>query len=90
VYQSILLAPIGARNEAGGCGVDGLERPGRGEVVGTIVESHNQARSRSAEDGLSTIAVLSELEGRRFQVDARATQHCDKLSDEVGGDSMRP
>ena len=90
VYQSILLAPIGASDEAGGCGADGLERPGRREVVGTIVEPHNQARSRSAEDGLSTIAVLGELEGRRFQVYARATQHCDKFSDEVGGDSTRP
>jgi hypothetical protein len=90
VYRSILLPPVGASNEAGGCGADGLERPGRCEVIGTLVEPHNQASSRSAEDGLSAIAVLGQLEGGRFQVEARATQHRDKLSDEVRGDSTRP
>jgi hypothetical protein len=81
VYESILLARLGVGNEARGCGADGLERPGRCEVVGTLVEPHNQSSSRSAEDAVSTIAVLGELEGCRFQVDARATQHCDKLGD---------
>jgi hypothetical protein len=80
---------MGAGNEARGCGVDGLQRARGGEVVGTILEPHNQASSRSVEDDASAIAVLGELEGCWFQVDARATQHCDKLGDEVGVDSTR-
>jgi len=76
-------------NEARGCGVHGLQRARGGEVVGTMLEPHHQASSRSVEDDASTIAVLGELEGCWFQVDAWATQHCDKLGDEVGVDSTR-
>jgi hypothetical protein len=89
VEESILLARMGVGNEARGCGVDGLQRARGGEVVGTILEPHHQASSRSFEDDASTIAVVGELEGCWFQVDARATQHCDKLGDEVGVDSTR-
>jgi hypothetical protein len=89
VEDSILLARKGAGNEARRCGRDGLQRSCGGEVVGTIAEPHNQASSRSVEDDASTIAVLGELEGCWFQVDARPTQHCDKLGDEVGVDSTR-
>ena len=89
VEESILLARMGVGNEARGCGVDGLQRARGGEVVGTILEPHNQASSRSVEDDASTIAVVGELEGWWFQVDARATQHYDELGDEVGGDSTR-
>jgi hypothetical protein len=89
VEDSILLARMRVGNEARGCGVDGLQRARGGEVVGTILEPHHQASSRSFEDDASTIAVVGELEDCRFQVDARATQHCDKLGDEVGVDSTR-
>jgi hypothetical protein len=89
VEESILLARMGVGNEARRCGVDGLQRAGGGEVVGTLVEPHNQASSRSVEDDASAIAVLGELERCWFEVDARATQHYDKLGDEVGGDSTR-
>jgi len=76
-------------NEARGCRVDGLQRSRGGEIVGTILEPHNQAGSRSVEDDASTIAVLGELEGCWFEVDAQATQHSDKLGDEAGVDSTR-
>jgi hypothetical protein len=76
-------------NEARGYRVERLQRSRGGEVVGTILEPHNQAGSRSVEDDASTIAVLGELEGCWFQVDARTTQHSDKLGDEVGVDSTR-
>jgi hypothetical protein len=89
VEDSILLARMRVGNEARGCGVDGLQRARGGEVVGTILEPHHQASSRSFEDDASTIAVVGELEGCWFQVDAWATQHCDKLGDEVGVDSTR-
>jgi hypothetical protein len=89
VEESILLARMGVGNEARRCGVDGLQRARGGEVVGTILEPHNQASARSVEDDASTIAVLGKLEGCWLQVDARATQHCDKLGDEVGVDSTR-
>jgi hypothetical protein len=89
VLDSILLARMGVGNEARGRGVEGLQRAGGGEVVGTILEPHHQAGSRSVEDDAGTIAVLGELEGGWFQVDARATQHYDKLGDEVGGDFTR-
>jgi hypothetical protein len=89
VEDSILLARMRVGNEARGCGVDGLQRSRGGEVVGTILEPHHQASSRPVEDDASIIAVAGELEGRWFQADARATQHCDKLGDEVGVDSTR-
>jgi hypothetical protein len=89
VEESILLARMGVGNEARGCGVDGLQRARGGEVVGTILEPHHQASSRSVEDDATTIAVVGELEGCWFQVDARATQHYDKFGDEVGVDSTR-
>ena len=89
VEDSILLTGMGVGNEARGCGVDGLQGARGGEVVGTILEPHHQAGSRLFEEDASTIAVLGELEGGWFQVDARSTQHCDKLGDEVGGDSTR-
>jgi hypothetical protein len=54
-----------------------------------MLEPHNQAGSRSVEDDASTIAVLGELEGCWFEVDARTTQHSDKLGDEAGVDSTR-
>jgi hypothetical protein len=76
-------------NEARGCRGDGLQRARGGEVVGTIPEPLNQAGSRSVEDDASAIAVVGELEGCWFEVDARAAQHCDKLGDEVGVDSTR-
>jgi hypothetical protein len=76
-------------NEARRCRVDGLQRSRGGEVVGTILEPHNQSGSRSVEDDASTIAVLGELEGCWFQVDARTTQRSDKLGDEVGVDFTR-
>jgi len=76
-------------NEARGCRVDGLQRSRGGEIVGTILEPHNQAGSRSVEDDASTIAVLGELAGCWFEVDARTTQHSDKLGDEAGVDSTR-
>jgi len=75
--------------EARGYRVERLQRARGGEVVGTILEPHNQSGSRSVEDDASTIAVLGELEGCWFQVDARTTQHSDKLGDEVGVDSTR-
>jgi hypothetical protein len=90
VEESILFARMGVGNEARGCGVDGLQRACGGEVVGTILEPHHQATSRSVEDDASTIAVVGELEGCWFQVDARAAQHSDKLGDELGVDSTRP
>ena len=89
VEESILLARMGVGNEARGCGVDGLQRARGGEVVGTILEPHHQPGSRSVEDDAGTIAVVGELEGCWFQVDARATQHCDELGDEVGVDFTR-
>jgi hypothetical protein len=89
VEDSILLAPMGVGNETPRCGVDGLERARGGEVVGAILEPHDQAGARSVEDDASTIAVVGELEGCWFQVDARATQHRDKLGDEAGVDSTR-
>jgi hypothetical protein len=89
VEESILLARMGMGNEARGCEVDRLQRSGGGEVVGTLLEPHNQASSRPIEDGSSTIAVLGELEGCWFQVDVRAAQHSNKLGDEVGGNSNR-
>ena len=89
VQDSILLARMDVGNETRGCGVDGLQRARGGEVVGTILEPHNQASSHSVEDDASTIAVLGELERCWFEVDARAAQHCDKLGDEVGIDSTR-
>jgi len=89
VEDSILLARMSVGNEARRCGVDGLQRSCGGEVVGTILEPHNQVSARSVEDDASTIAVVGELEGWWFQVDARATQHYDELGDEVGGDSTR-
>jgi hypothetical protein len=88
--ESILFARMGVGNEARGCRGDGLQRARGGEVVGTILEPHNQASSRSVEDDASTIAVLGELEGCWVQVDARTTQHSDKLGDEVGVDSTLP
>ena len=90
VEDSILLARMGVGNEARGCEVDGLERARGGEVVGTILEPNNQSGSRLVEDDASTIAVVGELEGCWFQVDARATQHCDKLGDEIAVDFTRP
>ena len=84
VEKSILFARMGVGNEARGCGVDGLQRSRGGEVVGTIQEPHNQGSSGPVEDDSSTIAAVGELERCSFQVDARATQHCDKLGDEVG------
>jgi hypothetical protein len=89
VEDSILLARKGAGNEARRCRVERLQRSRGGEVVGTILEPHNQASSLSVEDDASTIGVLGELEGCWFQVDARTTQHSDKLGDEVGVDFMR-
>jgi hypothetical protein len=89
VEDSILLARMRVGDEARGCGGDGLQRARGGEVVGTMLEPHHQASSRSVEDDASTIAVVGELEGCWFQVDAWATQHCDKLGDEVGVDSTR-
>jgi hypothetical protein len=89
VEESILLARMGMGDEAPRCRVDGLQRSCGGEVVGTILEPHKQPGSRSVEDDGSTIAVVGELEGCWFQVDARATQHCDKLGDEVGVDATR-
>jgi hypothetical protein len=89
VEESILLARVGVGNEARGCGVNGLQRARCGEVVGTILEPHNQASSRSVEDDATTIAVVGELEGCWFQVDAGATQHYEKLGDEVEVDSTR-
>jgi hypothetical protein len=80
---------MGVGNEAGACGVDGLQRARGGEVVGTILEPHNQASARSFEDDASTIAVVGKLEGCWFEIDARAAQHCDKLGDEAGVDSTR-
>jgi hypothetical protein len=41
------------------------------------VEPFEQSRSRLVDDDSRTIAVLGELEGRWFQVDPRAAQHCD-------------
>jgi hypothetical protein len=89
VEDSILLARMAVGNEARGCGGDGLQRSRGGEVVGTILEPRNQASSRALEDDASTIAVLGELEGCWFQVEARTTQHSDKLGDEVGVDATR-
>jgi hypothetical protein len=66
VEDSILLARMGVGNEARRCGGDGLQRAGGGEVVGTILEPHNQAISRALEDDASTIAVVGELEGCWF------------------------
>jgi hypothetical protein len=79
VEESILLARMGVGGEARGCGVDGLERACGGEIVGAILEPHHQAGSRLVEDDASAIAVVGELEGCWFQVDARATQHYDEL-----------
>jgi hypothetical protein len=90
VEESILLARMGVGSEARRCGVDGLQRSRGCEVVGTILKPRNQASSRSIEDDASTIAVLGELQGCWFQIDARAAQHCDKLGDEAGVDSRRP
>jgi hypothetical protein len=89
VEDPILLARKGVGNETRGCRVDGLQRARGGEVVGTILEPHHQANSRLVEDDASAIAVVGELKGCWFQVDARTTQHSDKLGDEVGGDSTR-
>ena len=89
VEESILLARVGVGNEARGCGGDGLQRAGGGEVVGALLEPHHQAGSRLVEDDAGAIAVLGELEGCWFQVEARAAQHYDKLGDEVGVDSTR-
>jgi hypothetical protein len=86
--ESILLARMGVGDEAPRCGVDGLQRSCGSEVVGTILEPHNQASSRSVEDDASTIAVVGEMDCW-FQVDARATQHCDELGVEVWVDSTR-
>jgi hypothetical protein len=41
------------------------------------VEPYEQTSSRVVENDSRTIAVLGELEGCWFQVDARAAQHCD-------------
>jgi hypothetical protein len=89
VEDSILLARMSVGNETRGCRGDGLQRARGGEVVGTIAEPHHQASSRSVEDDASTIAVVGELERCWFEVDARTTQHSDKLGDEVGVDSTR-
>jgi hypothetical protein len=77
IHQSIGLARIDVGNEARGRGVDGLQRLSGCEVVGAIVEPFEQSRSRLVDDDSRTIAVLGELEGRWFQVDPRAAQHCD-------------
>jgi hypothetical protein len=90
VEDSMLLARMGVGNEARGCGGDGLQRARGGEVVGTLLEPHNQVTLRSVEDDASTIAVVGELDGCWFQVDARAAQHSDKLGDELGVDPTRP
>jgi hypothetical protein len=66
VYKSILLARMGVGNKARGCGGDGLQCSRGGEVVGPIVETHNQAGSRSVEDDAGAIAVVGELEGCWF------------------------
>ena len=89
VEESILLAGMGVGNESRACEVDGLQCSRGGEVVGTLLEPHNQASSRSVEDDAGTIAVVGELEGCLFQVDVRASQQSDNLGDEVGVDFNR-
>jgi hypothetical protein len=64
MYESILLARIRVGNEARGCGADGLQRSGRGEVVGAILEPYKETGSRAIKDDSRATAVVGELEGR--------------------------